>query len=1069
MKPFFILFLAFPLLLNAEVDYLREVKPLLEHKCFACHGALKQKGGLRLDTAEFIRKGGKSGSALELILDRVNSEDESERMPQEASSLTTDEIAMLSAWIKAGAPAPEGEVAMADPRAHWSYQTPKRSPVPESDFENPIDAFIAAARDSNGIKTIAPAANRSILLRRVYLDLIGIPPTAEQTHAFLADESSEAYDRVVQQLLASPMHGERWGRHWMDVWRYSDWYGRRAQNEIRYGVRHIWRWRDWIVNSINEDKGYDRMVLEMLAGDELAPNDPGALAATGYLGRNWYKFNRNVWLFDTVETTSQALLGLTMRCARCHDHKYDALSQEEYYRFRAFFEPHDVRTDALEFAAKSVKDNNIGTVLTDGLSRVFDKNPDEPTYRFERGDDRRPDESAPLEPGVPSALGGVLAVEPVALPVEAFYPALRPEILASRIANAEEAEAAAKAKIGVAETALAEAESRLKAGAEPGEIKTIWTDDFSKAKEIWKPVGGIWKFEDGVLREEQVANFATILRDEIMPRDFRLRVRYRTLKPGSVRSVGISFDYVDQGHSQDVYTSTGDQKQSVQAFHRVAKKNEYPATGIVPTELSVDAETTLEIEARGQTLKIWLNGEQKHDYVMPLPRREGKFALWVHAGSAEFLEIEAQALPITRETLIDDVQTAEAALIEARIQAEAAKVEVASIEARAAAERARYSRPKPANAAELTRKAAEADAILKQQQAEVDSTRARAQLERVKAANTRFQPTATKDPLVDAEAKVVQADQQLLAAQKAIETPGEVYEPLGEMHPDTSTGRRLALARWIVSPDNPRAARVAVNHMWLRHFGEALVFSVSNFGPAGKDPTHPELLDWLAVELIESGWSMKHLHELMVTSETYRLASFAAPPDGDPQNRFYWRMNPRRMEAEAVRDSILAISGGLDSAMGGPDLDPLKDSNSKRRSLYFRTTPDQQQLMLGLFDAANPNACYRREESITPQQALALANSGLALDQSRLLAAELSGEADFAVAAFERILGRVPNDLELSTIRQFLTTSAQQLPADGPLPGKGDSTVPPSTDPVQRARENLIHVLFSHNDFVTIR
>ncbi len=1062
-------FACVPLLLGAEANYLRDIKPLLEHKCYACHGALKQKGGLRLDTAVFLRQGGKSGPGLQHILARVNAEDENERMPREASPLTAEEVALLESWIAVGAPAPEDEAAMDDPRAHWSYQTPKRPPVPENGFENPIDAFLGAEREKRGIAEIAPEAPRSLLLRRVYLDLIGIPPNAAQLAAFLADESPEAYETAVDELLASPMHGERWGRHWMDVWRYSDWYGRRAQNEIRYSVRHIWRWRDWIVESLNADKGYDRMVLEMLAGDELAPDDPGALAATGYLGRNWYKFNRNVWMFDTVETTSQALLGLTMRCARCHDHKYDPVSQEDYYRFRAFFEPHGVRTDALEFSTATVKDNNSAEVLKEGLSRVFDRNLDAPTYRFERGDDRRPDKTKTLAPGVPAALGGEARIEPVRLPPDAFYPALRPEILAGRIAKAEEAAKEARAAIATAKTALEKAKNRLKSPPEPQPSRVLWADDFNEATDAWKPVSGAWKFADGLLRQDQVTSFATIVRQEVMPRDFRLRYRYRALKPGVYRSIGVSFDFVDKGHSQDVYTSTGDSRQSIQAFHRVGGKNAYPKSGIVPVSLSVNAVTTVEIEVRGQSLKIWLNGEQKHDYVMPVARREGKLALWVHSGAGEFLDIEARSLPTTREMLLEDVQRAEETHVAAKILADSAQLKVEAIRARAEAERARLTNPKPANAAELARKAARVEALLKAQEARLADLRAKARLERVKLAKSRFSAEASADLEAEAKAALTAAGQQLKKAQAAAENPGETYEPLGDLHPQTSTGRRLALARWVVRPENPRTARVAVNHLWLRHFGAPLVASVANFGPAGTDPTHPELLDWLAVEFAENGWSMKRLHRLMVTSRAYRMASAGPAPDADPENRFYWRMNPRRMEAEAVRDGILAVCGNLDRAMGGPDLDPVKNRQSKRRGLYFRTTPDQQELMLSLFDAANPNACYRREESVTPQQALALSNSGLALDQARLLAAELAGEADFAAAAFLRILGREPNAAELASMRRFLAEGAKKLPDGPPLPGKGESTVSPSREPRQRARENLVHVLFSHNDFVTIR
>jgi hypothetical protein len=232
---------------------------------------------------------------------------------------------------------------------------------------NAVDAFLAAEYPRHGV---APRdeATKAVLLRRVTLDLTGLPPTREELRAFLADTSPDAYEKVVDRLLASPRFGERWARHWMDVWRYSDWGG--FGTEVRESQKHIWHWRDWIVESLNADKGYDRMAQEMLAADELAPGDPDAARATGFLARNWYVFNRNVWLDRTVEHTGKAFLGVTLNCARCHDHFFDPVSQKEYYSFRAIFEPYLVRTDHLP----GVADTDV-----DGLPRVYDGQPATPT------------------------------------------------------------------------------------------------------------------------------------------------------------------------------------------------------------------------------------------------------------------------------------------------------------------------------------------------------------------------------------------------------------------------------------------------------------------------------------------------------------------------------------------------------------------------------------------------------------------------------------------------------------------------------------------------------------------
>ncbi len=1069
--------------------YLSEVKPLLLRKCAPCHGALKQKAGLRLDTVELALQGGKSGPAIvrgapanSLLIQRVTATDDSERMPRESVALPPKEIDLLKRWIAAGAPAPTNETPQQDPAKHWSYLPIARPEVPvNTDSQNPIDAFLEHVRQAKDLAA-NPPAEKATLLRRVHLDLIGLAPSPQELAAFEADESPRAYEAVVDRLLDDPRHGERWGRHWMDVWRYSDWYGRRNVNEIRYSMRHIWRWRDWIVNSVNADKGYDRMIVEMLAGDEAAPTDPGALAATGFLGRNWYKFDRNVWLFETAERTSQAFLGLTLRCARCHDHKYDPVTQADYYHFRAFFEPHDIRTDRLDARAEYVKDNKKASVLKDGLSRVYDKHLTTNTFLFRRGDDRQPDKSRALEPRTPVALrGSPIRISPINLPPEAYYPALQPELLKGALSQARERIDLAVQSKRKTETELAGLRRRIadmkkRPEAEAEAANDLFLhDEFDQANPtVWKTLNGQWKHADGILTQSQVTSFATAVMSRDHPRNFRATVKYRTLKPGGYRSVGFSFDFIDKGNSQDVYTSTGDERQSVQAFHRKNGKQFYPAPGIVRTPITLGELTTVEVEARGQRLNIWLNGEHKLDYVMPAPRRTGKFALWVHNGAAEFHSLKITGLTPT----LADLQAKERELLHTLALAdkdiELRETDLRSLKSRAAAERALRSMPKPANADELATIAARDEKRTQVIKAEKDVLAAAHQFESIKLANDGEKATA------DAKARLQFARKKLDAAKQATASPETTFEPLGEIYPATSTGRRLALARWIASPENPRTARVAVNHIWLRHFGRPLVESVSNFGLAGKEPTHPELLDWLAAEFIDSGWSMKRLHRLIVTSDAYRMSS--KPLDNpvaqtDPDNRLLWRMNSRRIEAESVRDGVLHASGNLDQQFGGPDLDPKLGQSSRRRSLYFRATPDEKMQMLDLFDLANPNACYERGISIVPQQSLALMNGGLALDQARLLAKELTAAVGdraahnkaFINAAFVRILNRQPTQAELGAMVRFIDTRSMTGADAAAFPPGGQSIVPPSKQPLQRARELLVHTLFNHNDFVTVR
>ncbi len=313
------------------------------------------------------------------------------------------------------------------------------------------------------------------------------------------------------------------------------------------------------------------------------------------------------------------------------------------------------------------------------------------------------------------------------------------------------------------------------------------------------------------------------------------------------------------------------------------------------------------------------------------------------------------------------------------------------------------------------------------------------------------------------------------------DNPG--YTPLTPVHTSTSTGRRLALARWITDPNNPLTARVAVNQIWMHHAGAPLVPTVFDFGRNGTPPAIPKLLDWLASRLQEEGWRIKAIHRLIVTSALYRMESSSGGPDHsdvarDPANTYYWRMNPRRMEAEAVRDNVLHVAGSLDQTMGGPDLDPQTGLNSSRRSLYFRHAKEKRVTFLRLFDSSDVLSCYRRSESVVPQQALALANSSLCREQSRILATRLEREAfpsdqdTFIAAAFEHVLGRAPTAEERVICKEFLETQGRQLVRPGAMTafaGGPPAAVPPAAEPAQRAREDLVHVLLNHNDFLTIR
>ena len=721
---------------------------------------------------------------------------------------------------------------------------------------NEIDAFIAAEHEKRELSP-RPEATKTVLLRRVYLDVIGLNPTPEEQMAFENDPSPQAYEKVVDRLLNDPRYGERWGRHWMDVWRYSDWAGWSGGNQIRDSKPHIWRWRDWIVESLNADKGYDRMVMEMLAADELTPEDTNAVRATGFLVRNFKLLSREQWLEDTVKHTSQAFLGVTMGCAKCHDHMYDPITQEEYYQMRAIFEPHQVRTDRVPGELDRLKD---------GLVRVYDGAAEKPTYFFVRGDERLADTNHVLAPGVPAALSRGrsegLKIEPVQLPESVAWPDRREFVIQDLIA-------AGKKKISEAKTSL------LK-------IK-----------------------EDAAVEKKRIA-------------ELKLRVA----------------------------------------------------------------------EAGQATLLALLVVEELEE--------EKKSEAWKEAAT----------------------KTATAQRI------------LAALEAELALEEARF---------------AEAETKLELEQSEQENDKLAKRLEeRVK--------------------KVAEAEKVFAEAVKKRESePSTEYHPReAEKFPATSTGRRLAFARWIANPENPLTARVAMNHLWLRHFGRGIVATPADLGRNGARPSHPELLDWLAGEFMARGWSMKAMHRLILTSSTYRMAS--TPDDSnlamDPDNRFLWRMPSLRMEAEIVRDNLLHVSGTLDRGFGGPEIDHNLGLVSNRRSVYLRIANEKEVEFLKIFDGPSVSECYQRRPSVIPQQALALANSKLAVEKARAFVERYSGDSDdeaFLAEAYRRILSRAPEQDERRLCLEFLDSKRSAAPADA------------TREERERRRQNLVLVLFNHNDFVTIR
>lgn len=1135
---------------SARVDYLREIRPIFASRCAKCHSAtFDAQADLRLDSPDALRTGGENGplwvagkSGESLLWHRVSATDD-RRMPPTGDPLTAEQLATLRRWIDQGAPLP----ASGERLRHWALEplaaaTPTIA-APVGRLRGPVDAWLQAGRERAGI-AVAEPASIAVLARRLSLDLVGLPPQEEQLAELLAADTPDAIERYVDRLLASPAYGERWGRHWMDVWRYSDWDGYGA--EVRESQPHIWRWRDWIVESLNRDTAYNRMVQEMLAGDELAPDDPETLRATGFLVRNWFKFNRNVWLDNTVEHTGKAFLGLTFNCARCHDHMYDAIRQSEYYSLRAIFEPYDVRTDRQPGQADTAKD---------GLARSYDARLDTPTFLFVRGDEKQPIKDKPISPALPAWLtaGQSFAVAPISLPPASYYPNSQPFVH-------EEAMAAAQAAVTAAELAERTAREQLASAralkpdpvaAPPANVNAatprhgatlgepLWRDNFSKPQpDVWRTGMGRFEYADGRLRQLE-AKMAQCSLTTVAPhpRDFRATMRFKITGGTTYKSLGISFDVAGEDANY-VYISAYSGGPKVQAAVRRGGVDNYPTEAAKSLPIVVDREYELAVLVVGNRLNVYLDGQFELAWNLPSRPADGRLAIWCFDATGEFLGLETARLadntrlrepeptavvaaspasggnagatatsmpagPLTAASIASRVTAAEGALELAKAQLATAQATVAAVAARIAADQAMYAVPPAADA--KTRALA---ATAAERQTAIAAAEAKAIDTRLKAATAKLAvregDEKSRKTLVDAEKAAADAIKALDTARSQATQANEQYTRFGPLYPTASSGRRLALARWIADDHNPLTPRVAVNHIWLRHFGAALVPTVFEFGMNGQPPTHPELLDELARAFVSSGWSMKALHRQLVTSDAFRLSS---SPTGDshrldPDNKTYWRMNARRMEAELVRDSTLAVAGNLDRRFSGPDLDPNLGLSLGRRSLYFRTSKEKKMTFLALFDSANVSECYRRTESVAPQQALALVNSGLTLSQSRSLAAQLSrmaaepttassatasGAATAADAAsvadeatdrrfielgFARILGRSPTAEELDECASFVDSQARRLSDSKALTtfaGAADAGQKPSAHPRQRARENLVLALFNHNDFLTIR
>ncbi|MCU0878530.1 MAG: PSD1 and planctomycete cytochrome C domain-containing protein [Pirellulaceae bacterium] len=922
----------------AEELFERQVRPLLVEACQKCHGPDKQESDFRVDSRKALLRGGYTGPAIvpgkpaeSLLLAAVRHEGDFAMPPK--TKLPDDKIAALESWIKLGAPWPASAAttAASDARAksHWAFQPIRDPPVPEvaplaavgtDDVvspQNPIDAFWLEKLHAAKLAP-SPQADRRTLIRRLSFDLLGLPPTPDDVEAFVADPDPRAYERLVDRLLASPHYGEQWGRHWLDVARYSDTKGYVYAREQRFWV-HAWPYRDWVVRSLNEDLPYDQFLLLQIAADQVVDRQQEAeranLAAMGFLtlGRRFIGVTHDI-IDDRIDVVTRSTMGLTVACARCHDHKYDPIPTRDYYSLYGVFQ---------NCAERQV-----------------------------------PIAESPAGPTVPADQYAAFAEELKK----------REDKLASTLAE-KRTEASNRVRSRVADYLYAQLEMQkypdegfdqvlTKDDVIPAFVRR-WQAYLSAAADRNDTVFAAWRVYVQIPAEDFSAKSAEATAALLSRPEAEVHPRVRAL----FESPPASHQEVAERYGKLLTEIDG----QWQALVKTAAENKAPS----PTALPDAGDEALRQVLYGPAAPCEIPDE-------PIVNIETFFdlgtvdQLWKQQGEVDSWLLSSPLAPPHAMILVDRQP-----LVDARV----------------------FRRGRPANKGEL-------------------------------------------------------APRQFLEL-----LSGENRQPFAQ-----GSGR-LELARAIIAPANPLTARVAVNRVWMHHFGAGLVDTPSDFGTRAKAPSHPELLDWLASRLIEEGWSLKKLHRRILLSAAYRQASQTPvqgsefkvhssgstptlnlepatlnPASVDPENRLLWRMNPRRLSFEQMRDAALATSGELDLARGGKATD-LFAADFRRRTLYGQV--DRQFLpgTLRVFDFANPDLHIpQRSDTTVPQQALFFLNDKLLLERARQLAAR-AGEDQSPELRIQQIfrlaLLREPTADEAAAALSLVTT-AETEPADEVPPTAAD-------------------------------
>lgn len=999
---------ALPLTL-AEADdqglqfFEQKIRPVLVQHCYSCHSvearnAKKLQGGLYLDTAAGVLAGGETGPSIipgksaESLLLKALKHDGFEMPP--AGKLPDEVLADFAHWIDLGAPDPrEGavptkpkrEINLDEGKKWWAFQPLREVTLPDS--QKPIDGFIRQAQQASGLKP-NPPASREKLIRRAYFDLIGLPPTPEQVASFVADNSPQAFEKVVDELLTRPAYGERWARHWLDTARFAE-SGGYEFDGFRPGAYH---YRDWVIRALNDDMPYDQFVRLQLAGDILHPDDIQAAAATGFLVAGPYPGQitaktveqiRYDQLDDMMMTIGGSMLGLTLGCVRCHEHKYDPIPHQDYYALVASLGKtvHGPRTMDLDPAATEAAQQKHQADHQPLVAALQQFAAIEVVPRFNTWKSMHWN----AQPENPRWQ----ALEPIELDAERSYLKVLPGgiIAHDGLLNpgTRVRQRGQKRNVGGDEV------YRLTFHTHQKNLQSLRMDALTDKS---LPQRGPGLNGDGSF---QLANIQVTAR----PLDPAMKDPEQLLK---LKTALAAFEDKDQplGNAID------DKPNTAWVVRETARKD---------NAAILEFETPLAGFTGGTELVIELKfRELGFGRLQISVSTEANPATWAGQVTSQHLG-ELRAITATYPNEIPEGVRNSLVRWFAPFDFETAQVLTAVRD-----HAAQYPRP---NLSEVYTTVAGGQDVFYLRRGEVSN-------------------------------KQDKADPGYL---QVLWRSGEPPRPAPDAPP---IDPRVSLAQWITDVDRgaaPLLARVIVNRLWQHHFGEGIVGTPNDFGVQGDPPSHPELLEYLALELQRGGWKLKPLHRQMMLSDTYQQSHEVDSENLriDPTNKYLWHHRPRRLEAEALRDAMLAIGGNLEATMYGPSV----LDNTLRRSIYLRVKRSELLPVMTMFDAPEPTQSIgERSVTTVPTQALSMMNSPFARQQSEKLFSRIRPTPETSLASaidrgYQIVYNRLPSDSERSLMAKFIDQQRAQLGADKP-----DST--------DKALVEFCQVLLCLNEFIYI-